>query len=186
RFAGTIRQHSLLTVTCLLAILTTLAGCSKTDGSYEEVPDILDTLRLRDFNVFGNGDDETDSIQHALNESVGKVLYIPKQEGIHYLTGQLVVPDSTSIVCHPDVVFMAKDDLAQDFSNFEVMWRFEKSKNVAFDGQGALFKMDKTKYSREWNHVFMVNGSKNVDLKNIRTEGSGGDGFYVGSIRTAI
>jgi hypothetical protein len=172
------------TIYCLFPILTACASCIEFKDSYVKVFGTQDTLNLRDFNVFGNGADETGAIQIALNKSVGKVLYIPRQEGIHYLTGQLIVPDNISIVCHPDVVFMAKDDLEQHISKFEVMWRFEESKDVTFDGQGALFKMDKTKYSNEHNHVFMINGSRNVVLKNARTEGSGGDGFYVGAYKT--
>src|SRR5690606_12039191 len=112
-----------------------------------------DTLSLRDFNVLGNGKDETNAIQKALNQSVGKVLYIPKQNGPYYLTGQLIVPSNISIVCHPDVIFMAKNNLKQDLRDFEVMWRFENSQNVIFDARNARFRMDKAKYSSEFNHI---------------------------------
>src|SRR5690606_1544387 len=123
----------------LLSLVILCASGCETEGSYEEAVEVPDTLDLREYHVFGNGEDETEGLQTALNESVGNVLYIPKQEGAHYLTGQLVVPDSITIICHPDVVFMAKDDLHQAISNFEVMWRFENSQHVIFDGQGALF-----------------------------------------------
>lgn len=141
-------------------------------------------INLHDYGALGTGKDETKEIQEALKAAVGKILYIPKQRGQYYMAGQLMVPSNVQIVCDPNVIFVAKDFLKQDFKDFEVLFRFEDVENITFDGGGALFKMNKEKYSNEFNHLFMVNGSKNVVLKNIRAEDSGGDGFYVGAIRT--
>lgn len=143
-----------------------------------------ETLNLKDFGVFGNGKDETRLIQKALNAAQGKILFIPKQIGQFYLVRQLVVPSNVEIICDSRVVFYAKNDLQQNFQNFEVMWRFEDAENVIFDGKGALFRMDKSKYKSEFNHIFMVNGGNNVTIKNIRADNSAGDGLYVGAIRT--
>lgn len=142
-----------------------------------------DSINLRSFGVYGNGKDETKKIQVALNNCVGKTLYIPKQEGVYYLIKQLIIPNNIKIVCESSVVFMGSDDLNQNIENFEVMFRFENSENVIFDGHGALFKMNKLMYKNEHNHIFMINGAQNVNLINLRIEDAGGDGIYVGAVR---
>src|SRR5690606_36114462 len=121
-----------------------------------------DTLNLNDFGVYGTGVDETQRIQNALDQSIGKVLFIPKQSNSFYYVGQLIVPSNITIVCDPQVVFMAKDDLKRGINHFEVMWRFENSEEVVFDGGGATFEMRKSEYDSEFNHTFMVNGGKNI------------------------
>ncbi|MCW2262044.1 MULTISPECIES: right-handed parallel beta-helix repeat-containing protein [Sphingobacterium] len=144
----------------------------------------IDTIDIRTFGVLGNGGDETKKIQEALNKSVGKTLYIPKQKGSFYLSGQLIVPSNLEIICHKEVVFKAKNNLKQDIENFEVLFRFENSKNVVFNGNGAKFFMERKFYKSEFNHLFMINGASNITLKNILAENSGGDGIYVGAYKT--
>ncbi|MCC2600009.1 hypothetical protein [Sphingobacterium sp. FBM7-1] len=143
-----------------------------------------DRVNINDFGAIGSGKDETTQIQRALNAAVGKTLYIPKQTGSYYLSRQLIVPSNINIICDKGVVFKATDDLNQDFRRFEVLFRFEGSRNVSFDGNGAKFYMNKKFYNKEFNHLFMVNGATNIVLKNIVAENSGGDGFYIGAVRT--
>lgn len=152
----------------------------------DDTKDILsnDTLNIRSFGVLGNGQDETIKIQNALNKSAGKILYFPAQNGSFYLSGQLIIPSNLQILCNKNVVFKAKDDLKQDMNNFEVLFRFENSENVTFNGNGAKFLMNRKSYNNEFNHLFMLNGATNVTLINISAENSGGDGFYVGAYKT--
>lgn len=144
----------------------------------------VDTIILSDFGAVGNEKDETEKIQRALNAASGKTLYIPKQKQKHYLSGQLLIPSNTVIVFDKGVVFLAKDNLTQNIRNAESLFRFEGSENVLFDGNGAVFKMNKRKYSGEFNHIIMVNGAKNITIKNVNALDSGGDGFYVGAAWT--
>lgn len=144
----------------------------------------LDTITLSDFGAIGKGTDETYKIQRALNAASGKTLYIPKQQGKHYLSGQLLIPSNTVIFFEKGVVFLANDDLKQDIRKAESLFRFEGSENVVFDGNGAVFKMNKEKYSSEFNHIIMINGAKNVTVKNVNAIGAGGDGFYIGAAWT--
>lgn len=146
--------------------------------------ELENTINLKDYGVYGNGTDETKKIQAALIDAVGKTLYIPKQLGDFYFIRQLIIPSNIKIVCEKGVVFMGSDDLKQTIKDFEVMFRFENSENVIFDGNGATFQMNKSNYSGEHNHIFMINGGKNISLKNINTENSGGDGFYIGAYKT--
>src|SRR5690606_27230859 len=95
-----------------------------------------------------------------------------------------IIPSNIKIHFEKGVVFLAKDNLKQNNSDAEVLFRFESSENVLFDGNGALLKMNKSKYSGQLNHLIMINGAKNITIKNINAYNSGGDGFYVGAVRT--
>lgn len=145
---------------------------------------ISDTISLNSFGVYGNGEDESVKIQQALNKSVGKILYIPKQKKSYYKIRQLIIPSNIKIICDSSVVFMGTNDLNQNIENFEVMFRFENSENVVFDGQGALFKMNREYYNSEHNHIFMINGGQNIKLQNLRIRNSGGDAIFVGAVRS--
>jgi len=145
---------------------------------------LVDTIRLSDFGAKGNGEDETGKIQLALNAAVGKVLLISKQNGKYYLSGQLVIPSNIKIFFEKGAVFLAKNNLKQGSSNAEVLFKFESSENVVFDGNGAVFKMNKDKYSGQFNHIIMVNGARNITIKNVKALNAGGDGFYIGAVRT--
>lgn len=144
----------------------------------------LDTVSLSDFGAFGNGKDETSKIQLALNSAVGKTLIIPKQLDDHYLTGQLIIPSNINIQFERGVVFLADDNLKQDMRNAESLFRFESSENVVFEGNGAVLKMNKSNYSGEFNHLIMINGARNITVRNVIAKDSGGDGFYVGAAWT--
>lgn len=143
-----------------------------------------DTLNLRDFGVVGNGENETTGFQKALNSAVGKVLYIPKQQGRYYLTNQLLVPSNSTLIFDSNVIMQASDDLEQKQPRFEVLFRIQSAQNVVIKGNNALFRMNKQAYTGEHNHIFMINGSTNITLDNVRANDSGGDGVYVGAFRT--
>lgn len=153
-------------------------------NSLKSKSNINDTIYLADFGAVGDGTDETAKIQRALNAAIGKTLFISKQSRTHYLCGQLLIPSNIKVIFGNNVVFLAKDNLKQDMRNAEVLFRFEGSENVVFDGNGAIFKMNKEKYSGESNHIIKVNGAKNITIKNVNAISSGGDGFYIGATWT--
>lgn len=143
-----------------------------------------DTLNLRDFGVMGNGKNETTGFQKALDASAGKILFIPKQQGTYYLTRQLRIPSNSTLVFDSKVIVQATDDLVQNHANFEVLFRIENANNVNIKGNNALFRMNKSAYKSEHNHIFMINGSSNVSINKARANNSGGDGFYIGAYKT--
>jgi hypothetical protein len=146
----------------------------------------LDTINVTSFDVRGDGSDETQKIQLAILKSEGKILYFPMQKGKWYFSGQLKVPSNITLLFDPQVIFMAKDNLKQGISDFEVLFRIENAENVKIQGNGAHFRMNTSKYSSEYNHLFMINGSRNVLIKNVNAIGSGGDGIYVGAYKTKL
>jgi polygalacturonase len=56
------------------------------------------------------GDGVTDDTA-ALNAASGNKLYVPKQEGAHYLTGQLYIPGNIVLELAPGTVIQAVDTL---------------------------------------------------------------------------
>lgn len=143
-----------------------------------------DTLNLRDFGVLGNGKNETIGFQKAIDASVGKVLFIPKQQGAYYLTRQLLIPSNSKFIFDSRAIIQATDDLKQDHADFEVLFRIEGANDVYFQGNNALFRMNKSAYSGEHNHIFMINGASNVTINGVRANDSGGDGVYIGAYKS--
>ncbi|WP_222867730.1 right-handed parallel beta-helix repeat-containing protein [Sphingobacterium phlebotomi] len=143
-----------------------------------------DTINLRDFGVIGNGKNETVGFQKALNAAVGKVLFIPKQKGSYYLTRQLLIPSNSTLVFESGTIVQATDNLKQSHANFEALFRIQNADNVIIKGNSALLRMNKSAYKGEHNHIFMINGSSNVTINNVKANNSGGDGFYIGAYKT--
>ena len=135
--------------------------------------------------VKGDGTDETTAFQNILNASIGKRLYIPLQQGSNYLTGQLIIPSNIIIEFQPGVLFKATDDLIQTDPGFEALFRLEGSENVTIYANNAVFYMNKSAYSGEHNHIFMINGAKNVSIYDANANDSGGDGFYISGFNTS-
>src|SRR5690606_10461801 len=84
-----------------------------------------------------------------------------------------------------NVIVQATDDLRQAHANFEALFRIENADNVNIKADNALFRMNKSAYKGEHNHIFMINGSSNVSIHNAKANDSGGDGFYIGAYKTA-
>lgn len=143
-----------------------------------------DTLYLNDFGVVGSGEDETEGFQKAIDAAIGKVLYIPQQQGSFYLVGQLIVPSNSDIVFNPKSIVQASNDLKTKINDFEVLFRIQDVNNVSIKANDALFKMNKLAYDGEHNHIFMINGANNVLIDRARANDSGGDGYYIGAYRT--
>gem|GEM_PF-1481845 len=143
-----------------------------------------DTLNLRDFGVVGNGKNETISFQEAIDASAGKVLFIPKQQGAYYLTRQLRIPSNSKLIFDSGTIIQATDDLNQSHADFEALIRIEDANNVLIEANNALFRMNKSAYSGEHNHIFMINGASDVTIRKARANNSGGDGFYIGAYKS--
>lgn len=141
-----------------------------------------DTVILSWFGAIGDGvTAETQALQNALNAAAGKRLYIPKQRGGYYLTGQLIVPSNIVIEFEPGTVIQAIDTLNRA-APYERLIRIKNAKHVHIIGNGATLQMNKTAFnSGEQAHIFDISGSENVVIDGIRANDSGGDGFYIGN-----
>ncbi|MEF3306045.1 right-handed parallel beta-helix repeat-containing protein [Paenibacillus sp. GYB003] len=145
-----------------------------------------DTVVATWFGAAGDGATaETAALQNALNAAAGKRLFIPKQTGAYYLTGQLFVPSDIVVEFEPGTVVQAVDTLNRN-APYERLIRIKNAKNVRIVGNGAVLKMNKAAYaSGEQAHIFDISGSENVTIERISANDSGGDGFYVGNYEAA-
>ncbi|MGG1550166.1 right-handed parallel beta-helix repeat-containing protein [Paenibacillus ferrarius] len=141
-----------------------------------------ETVVLTWFGAVGDGvAAETQALQNALNAAAGKRLYIPKQRGRYYLSGQLSVPSNIVIEFEPGTVIQAIDTLKKQ-SPYERLIRIKNVKQVRIIGNGATLQMNKAAYSSgEQAHIFDISGSENVVIEGIHANDSGGDGFYIGN-----
>jgi len=123
---------------------------------------------------------DTVALQAALQAAEGKKLYIPKQSGPYYLSGQLFVSSNTTIEFEPGTIVQAVDTLSR-VAPHERLLRLKVVENVHIQGNGATLRMNKAAYtSGEQAHCIDISGSRNVVIENLNCNDSGGDGFYVG------
>lgn len=143
---------------------------------------IGDTVVLSWFGAVGDGVTvETQILQNALNAAAGKRLYIPKQRGGYYLSGQLIIPSNIVIEFEPGTVIQAIDTLNRA-APYERLVRIKNVKHVHIIGNGATLQMNKPAYSSgEQAHIFDISGSENIVIEGIQANDSGGDGFYIGN-----
>ncbi|RKN84304.1 right-handed parallel beta-helix repeat-containing protein [Paenibacillus ginsengarvi] len=124
---------------------------------------------------------DTAALQAALQASQGKTLYIPKQTGPYYLTGQLFVSSHTTIVLESGTIIQAIDTLSR-VAPYERLLRIKMVENVRIQGNGATLRMNKTAFtSGEQAHCIDISGSRNVVIEQLNCNDSGGDGFYIGN-----
>jgi hypothetical protein len=142
---------------------------------------LSDMLSASWFGTKGDGvTANTAAFQAALNAAAGKTLYIPKQTGPFYLTGQLFVSSNTTIVLESGTIIQAVDTLSRT-APYERLLRLKMVENVVIHGNGATLRMNKAVYtSGEQAHCVDISGSRNVVIENLNCNDSGGDGFYVG------
>ncbi|WP_158301851.1 right-handed parallel beta-helix repeat-containing protein [Paenibacillus mesophilus] len=144
--------------------------------------DIVDVIVASWFGTKSDGvTADTAALQAALQAAQGKTLYIPKQRGPYYLSGQLFVPGNTTIEFEPGTIVQAVDTLSR-VAPYERLLRLKMVENVHIRGNGATLRMNKAAYtSGEQAHCIDVSGSRNVVIENLNCNDSGGDGFYVGA-----
>ncbi|WP_158606412.1 right-handed parallel beta-helix repeat-containing protein [Paenibacillus ginsengarvi] len=142
---------------------------------------LSDVLSASWFGTKGDGVTvNTAAFQAALDAAAGKTLYIPKQHGPYYLTGQLYVASNTTIELESGAIIQAVDTLSRS-APYERLLRLKMVENVVIRGNGATLRMNKAAYtSGEQAHCVDISGSRNVVIENLNCNDSGGDGFYVG------
>lgn len=146
-----------------------------------------DTIIATWFGLIGDGvTPDTTALQNALNAATGRKLFLPKQQGAYYLTGQLFVPSNIAIELEPGTIIQAVDNLRLT-APYERLIRIKNAKNVTITGNGAVIRMNKAAYtSGEQAHIFDIGGSENVTIDNLSANDSGGDGFYVGAYEATL
>lgn len=143
---------------------------------------LSDVLSASWFGPKGDGvTEDTAAFQAALNAAAGKTLYIPKQHGPYYLSGQLFVSSNTTIEFESGTIIQAVDTLSRA-QPYERLLRLKMVENVVIHGNGATLRMNKAAYtSGEQAHCVDISGSRNVVIERLNCNDSGGDGFYVGA-----
>jgi len=118
--------------------------------------------------------DDTTALQNTFDNASGvaHVFLGPKT----YVTGPLTIPDNSVIHFHPLTILKAKTGLIEGQRLVTIT-----SDNVTIYGNSAKVQMLKAEYtSGEQRHGVMIYDASNVNIYNLLSNDSGGDGFYVG------
>ena len=139
------------------------------------------TIPLTEFGDAGQGNDDTDIIQYAINITAANLetLEIPAAAQA-YNVWPLTIPNNANIILDPGVVIQAMSGYVED----QQMIHIEYVSNVSITGTPgqSVFQMRKSEYtSGEFRHCMRIAGSRNVALNGISCNNSGGDGLYIGA-----
>jgi len=130
----------------------------------------------KSYGTVGDGvTEDTAALQAALNASSGTAhLFLGPNT---YVTGPLSIPNNTVIHFHPKTILKAKTGLVDG----QRLINISSVSNVTIHGNGGKIQMLKAEYvSGEQRHGVMIYDASNVNIYNLFSNDSGGDGFYVG------
>ncbi|WP_149277102.1 PKD domain-containing protein [Pareuzebyella sediminis] len=122
--------------------------------------------------------DATEALKAALTS--GSSYVIVDKQSQDWVVGPLKLFDlkDLTIVFEPGVVLRAKKG---SFSNLgSSLFQLVRAKNITIEGNGAVFKMDKTVYGDGENrHVLAINQSEDISISELTLRDGGGDGIYI-------
>lgn len=120
------------------------------------------------------GSDDTDAFVGALKAAVGGTLVVP---AIELTLGPVMVPSNVRIELAAGTVLMAKSG----FAPHDRLLNITNATNVTIIGNGATVRMPKSEYMEgEQRHGVFIFGSSDVQIHDLVSRDSGGDGFYIG------
>lgn len=133
--------------------------------------------------------DATAAVQAALDSSYGRVV-LDRQAGPWYVQPLQLRRGNKEIVLAAGVELRAKPGAYQGLN--DALLTVNGATDVTIRGEaGALVAMNKADYQDperyapgEWRHAFSLrNQCGDIRIRDLRVDGSGGDGFYVNGVR---
>ena len=120
------------------------------------------------------GTDDTDAFVAALKAAVGGTLVVP---AIELTLRPVMVPSNVRIELASGTVLKAKSG----FGRNDRLLNITNASNVTIIGNGATVQMPKSEYQEgEQRHGVFIFGSSDVQIHDLVSRDSGGDGFYIG------
>lgn len=120
------------------------------------------------------GADDTDAFVAALTAAVGGTLVVP---AIELTLRPVTVPSNLRIEMAAGTVLKAKSG----FGPNDRLLNITNATNVTIMGNGATVQMPKSEYKEgEQRHGVFIFGSSDVQIHDLVSRDSGGDGFYIG------
>jgi Right handed beta helix region len=128
-----------------------------------------------------NAEDSTATLQAAF-DSRAKTVLIPFM-GEPWIVRPLKLRGDQKVIFEPGVLILAKK--GEFLGKGDSLLTAEGISNLVLWGYGATLRMRKKDYQHppyekaEWRMGVGIRGCKNVRIEGLRSESSGGDGFYV-------
>ncbi len=128
-----------------------------------------------------NPEDSTATLQAAF-DSGAQTLFIPFM-GQPWIVRPLKLRSNQKIIFEPGVLVLAKK--GEFMGTGDSLLTAEGVSNLVLWGYGATLRMRKKDYQNppypkaEWRMGVAIRGCENVRIEGLRSESSGGDGFYV-------
>jgi hypothetical protein len=120
------------------------------------------------------GEDWTKAFQSAINAAKNKRVYIKRGT---YLINPIYFISNVDVFLEPGVI-IKRYGLYPGVN--DCMFNLNNITNVRIFGKGATLDMNAQKYSGEWRHNVVIQGSSNIIIQGLKCIRAGGDGFYIG------
>jgi hypothetical protein len=144
------------------------------DARFEVVPS--SSVRWTDV-AAPNGEDDTATVQRALD--AGGNIRFP--DGT-YVVRPLFMASNTVLMLSPGTVLRAKAGGYPGLS--DSLLNLARVEDVTIYGNGARIEMLREEYTDgEWRMGVSTRSSRDVYIERLASNGSGGDGFYIGTAR---
>ncbi len=131
-------------------------------------------------------EDATRALQAAINSRVPRL--IVDNTGAPWITDRLTCVSGQEIVFEKGVEVLAKKGAFTGKS--DSLFSLTGVTNVTLRGPGATLRMRRADYDAppyshaEWRHVLNIKSSANIQVIGLTLAESGGDGIYLGSLRS--
>jgi hypothetical protein len=170
---------------CLLGILIA-------NGMHAAEPELVARVaagKLREARASWWGfdaEDSTAALQAALTSGVRR-LVVDRQSGPWIVT-PLTVPGDLELLFEDGVEVLAKQ--GEFRGKNDTLFSLSCVSNVTLRGYGATLRMRRDDYDAppyvkaEWRHLLSIRGCENIQVLGLTLAESGGDGIYLGSVKS--
>lgn len=171
-----LRKHLLFTP--LILAIGFMAISSASISAAEEKP-----VKASQYGFDKN--DATAALQKAIDSGAKKL--IVDNTGSPWIIGPIKLVSNQEIIFEDGVIVQAKKGLFKQLN--DCLFLAGGKENIILCGEGkVILKMNKKDYQdlkvykhSEWRHTISLMSTKNVTIKNLVIESSGGDGLYLGA-----
>ncbi len=132
--------------------------------------------------------DSTHALQAAIDSRVPRL--IVDNMGAPWITDRLTCVSDQEIDFEKGVEVLAKKDAFRGQS--DALFSLTCVTNVILRGVGATLRMRRADYDAppytkaEWRHVLNIKSSANIEVYGLTLSESGGDGIYLGCVRSSL
>ncbi len=154
--------------------VTGSSSSSSTSGTNQNYP--VGAVKASTFGY--KAGDATAAFKAAINSSKSFIIIDKQSAPWNIEPSRFYNIKNKTIIFEPGVVLQAKSGAFK--GQYDVLLNFYNADNLTIEGYGATFSMNKNEYTTgEWRHTLKIDKCRNVSIKGLIFQNSGGDGIHI-------